>query len=121
MSDQRAEKHNLLFLMMTNRLNLITGFIGFSFFLRCTKSRTAAVSWRRSTLWSVKLWSLCILMLRRVDPRTSNTCHTLSPGTNSTCEFMEMVILVILYCFFLLTLPVCDKTEIKNKNSSLNC
>lgn len=32
MSDQRAEKHNLLFLMMTNRLNLITGFIGFSFF-----------------------------------------------------------------------------------------
>lgn len=34
MSDQRAKKHNLLFLMMTNRLNLITGFIGFSFFFK---------------------------------------------------------------------------------------
>lgn len=53
---------------------------------RCMRSNNQAVLWRKSPPWSIKHWSHCTLMLRNIIPRTSSTCHTLSPGKSNTCK-----------------------------------
>lgn len=53
---------------------------------RFTKSSSRAASPRRSALWSVKSWSLFILMSRSTNQRTSSTCRTPSPEKSNTCK-----------------------------------
>lgn len=53
---------------------------------RCMKSNNQAVSSRRSLPWSVKFWSLSILMWKNLRTGTSSTCHTPSAGKSNTCK-----------------------------------